>query len=291
MEYITESIYMEKEFPFAVYKGRGFTPEDERLQKAYMHNHHCLEINLCLSGEGQYYITDDIYPVQKDDIFIINNLEYHMTRNCTDDLQLMVIVFDPQLILAGSSDYQYIRAFFEWKSGFKHRLSADTPVSPDMMEILKTIQREWDAQATGWRLVVKSLLLMLLALLYRQFEEASGYTERIQKFQSDYIKLAPAIRYMEENFMNKISLQELAEKTNMNMNYLSALFSKTMGCTVFEYLIQLRLRHACMLLNTTNQSIMSVALESGFGNSSYFNRVFHKAFGLAPKEYRKGKRS
>lgn len=286
MEYITETIYMDKEFPFAVYNGKGFTAEDERQQKAYMHNHPCLEINLCLSGEGEYYITDDIYPVRTEDIFIINNLEYHMTRNCTEDMRLMVIVFDPGLILSGSGDYQYIRAFFEWKSGFKHRLSAQT-ASPKMIEILRTIQKEWDTQESGWKLVVKSLLLMLLALLYRQFEDATGYSEHIQKFQNDYVKLAPAVQYMEENFMNKIDLQTLAEKASMSMNYFSSLFSKTMNCTVSEYLNRIRLRHACMLLNTTHQNIMSVALESGFGNSSYFNRVFHRAFGITPKEYRR----
>lgn len=291
MDYITDAIFLDKEFPFAVYNGAVFTEEDERNNRIYMHNHHCLEINLCLSGEGQYYIMDDIYPIRSNDIFIINNLEYHMTRNCTKDMKLMVIVFDPELILDGSGDYQYIRAFFEWKSGFKHRLSAETFATSNMMEILKKIQKEWDEQATGWRLVVKSLLLMLLALLYRQFEEASGYSERIQKFQSDYVKLAPAIRYMEANFMNKIALQELANETSMSMNYFSALFSKTMNCTVSEYLNRIRLRHACMQLNTTGQSMMSVALESGFGNSSYFNRVFKKEFGLTPKEYRRGRRT
>ena len=128
MEYITEILTLDKDFPFAIYPGKGFTAEDEKNQKTYMHNHHSLEINFCLSGEGQYVITDDEYPIRKDDIFIINNLEYHMTKNCSKDMQLMVIVFDPELILAGSSDYQYIRAFFEWKTGFKHRLAVSSEV-------------------------------------------------------------------------------------------------------------------------------------------------------------------
>ena len=116
MEYITEVLMLDKDFPFAIYNGKGFSYQDEKNNRVYMHNHHSLEINFCVSGEGQYTIIDDKYPILQDDIFIINNLEYHMARNLSGDLQLMVIVFDPELILAGSNDYQYVRAFYEWNT-------------------------------------------------------------------------------------------------------------------------------------------------------------------------------
>ncbi len=287
MEYITEKLLLDKDFPFAIYNGTGFTKQDEQTGKTYMHNHHSLEINFCLSGTGQYTIIDDNYPIFKDDIFIINNLEYHMARNLSGDMHLMVIVFDPELILAGSSDYQYIRAFYEWKVGFKHRLPGNIFATEEVRGILKSIQSEWDTQAVGWRLVVKSLLLMLLALLYRQFESIDSYSEKIQHFQNDYIKLASAIRYMEENYRQNIPLARLAQEAHMSVNYFSALFSQTMNCTVTEYLIRLRLKNACTLLSTTQNSILSIAMESGFDNISYFNRVFRKNFGVSPKAYRK----
>lgn len=287
MEYITEVLRLDKEFPFAVYSGTGFSSEDEKNKKIYMHNHHSLEINFCVSGEGEYLISDERYPIYQDDIFIINNLEYHMARNCSGDMKLMVIVFDPELILSGSSDYQYIRAFFEWKTGFKHRLSGEMFATEEMKGILKSIQTEWDTRAVGWELVVKSLLLMLLALLYRQFERTEGYAEKIRQFQSHYNKLAPALKFMEAHFKENVPLSVLAKEVHMSVNYFSTFFSQTLNSTVSEYLIRMRLKHACMLLCTTNQSILSIAMESGFDNISYFNRVFRKAFGVSPGEYRK----
>lgn len=287
MEYITEVLTLDKDFPFAIYKGKGFSHQDEKNNRVYMHNHHSLEINFCVSGEGQYTIIDDTYPILQDDIFIINNLEYHMARNLSGDLQLMVIVFDPELILAGSNDYQYVRAFYEWKTGFKHRLPGGIFATEEIKGILHSIQEEWDNQAAGWRLVVKSLLLMLLALLYRQFESMEGYSEKIRHFQNGYIKLAPAIRYMEEHYKEEIPLATLAKEVHMSVNYFSSYFSQTMNYTVSEYLIRMRLKNACLLLTTTNNSIMSIALESGFDNISYFNRVFRKAFGVTPGAYRK----
>ena len=254
-----------------------------------MHNHHSLEINFCSNGEGEYIISDTRYPIQKDDIFIINNLEYHMARNLSGDTRLMVIVFDPELILAGSNDYQYVRAFYEWKTGFKHRLPGKLFATDEIKGILHSIQEEWNRQAVGWRLVVKSLLLMLLALIYRQFEKSSGYSEEIRHFQSAYAKLSPAIQYMEEHFKENIPLAVLAQESHMSVNYFSSYFSNTMNITVSEYLIRMRLTHACTQLLTTGNSILSIALESGFENISYFNRVFRKAYGVSPSQYRKNK--
>ncbi len=288
MEYITDIFLPDKDFPFAIQYGSGFSAEDEKNQTAYMHNHHCLEINFCLSGNGQYIITDDTYPICRDDIFIINNSEYHMALNRSGDMRLMVIIFDPELILAGSDDYQYIRAFFEWKDGFKHRLPGEIFATEEMKGILKSIETEWETKAVGWRLVMKSLLLMLLALIYRRFEKTEGCSEKIQRFQNNYIKLSPAIRYIEEHFKESIPLSVLAREVHMSETYFSSLFSQTINCTVSEYLMRMRLKNACVLLSTTGQSIISIAMESGFRNISYFNRAFCKAFGISPSEYRKG---
>lgn len=287
MDYITDVLVLDKDFPFAIYKSSGFSHQAEKENKVYMHNHHCLEINFCLNGDGQYTIIDENYPILKDDIFIINNLEYHMARNLSGNLQLMVIVFDPELILEGSNAYQYVRAFYEWKTGFKHRLRGDVFATDEIKGVLYSIQREWDSKAVGWQLVVKSLLLMLLALIYRQFEGIEGYSEKIHHFQSNYIKLSPAIKYMEEHYKENIPLAVLAQEAHMSVNYFSSFFSQTMSNTVSERLIRMRLKNACTLLTTTGNSILSIALESGFDNISYFNRVFRKAFGVTPGEYRK----
>ena len=102
-----------------------------------------------------------------------------------------------------------------------------------------------------------------------------------------FTKMAPAIRYMEEHYKENIPLAVLAGEAHMSVNYFSSYFSQTMDCTVSEYLIRLRLKNACALLSTTDKSILSIAMESGFDNISYFNRVFRKAFGVTPKQYRK----
>lgn len=286
MEYLTEVFRLDKKFPFMVFKGKGFSSEAIKSGNVYMHNHYCLEINLALSSGGTYYIGENAYPIEKNDIFIINNYEYHYAANENDQMELMVIIFDPELVWQNEAmDYLYIKAFYEWKDGFKHRLESDS-VPSNIAQIIFEIEREWNEKAAGYPLVIKSLLLKLLALLYRRFEETGKYSEKILRFQNEYIRIIDAINYIDENFKEPISLQKLSEKVHMNQNYFSTYFRNVMNCSVSAYMIRRRLKHACLLLSTTDQSIIEIASDSGFENVPYFNRTFKKHIGMTPGEYR-----
>lgn len=289
MERITELLDLQKDFPFVVWQGRGFTRQEEAAGKVYLHNHHGLEINYCLEGKGQYVIGENSYPIEPGDVFIINNMEYHRAVNEDGRLKLLVIVFDAELVLSSSGDYSYIRAFYEWKPSFRHRLSGQEFVTEGIRTLLEEMSQEWENQDSGYRLVLKADLMKLLALIYRRFEQAEGYGEQILLFQNGRNRLAAALSLMENHFQEELSLAELAKSVHMNPNYFSGQFSSLMGCTVSEYLVRRRLEHAALLLVTTARDIAFVAMESGFRNVSYFNRAFRKHFGVTPGEYRKGK--
>lgn len=287
MNYLSEIIKLDKDFPFAFYNGVGFSEDDFRDGKAYMHNHFCLELNYALS-DGVYYIGDNQYPIQRGDIFIINNYEYHAARNNSTGVMMKIIVFDPTLVWQNDSmDYQYIKAFYEWKSDFKHRLSGNRNLSGEAAGIFAEIEREWEEKKAGYMLVIKAQLLKLLALIYRGFEESESHTEAVGKFQNDYMRIVDAVNYIDSHFQEKISLDELAEVVHMNPNYFSTFFCRVMNYPVSVYIIKQRLRYACMRLATSNDSIITIAANAGFHNVPYFNRVFKEHFGRTPMQYRK----
>ncbi len=290
MDYKTDVLHIDRQFPFAVYHGTGYTVEEFNSGKTYMHRHQSLEINYCLSGNGWYDIGEQTYEINKGDLFIINDLEYHQAVNKSGDMQLLVIVFESDLVLSDGEDYALIRAFYEWKTGFKHRIAADSPILEDIAPLLLEMDREWQKQEVGYKMVLKALLMKLLAMLYRSFEKIESYTEQIRRFQNGYIRLAPAIVLIESNFREQITLEQLADCVHMNRNYFSTLFTSLMGSTVSEYIIRRRMRNAVQLLIGTDNSIISVAMDSGFRNVSYFNRAFHKQFGVSPGGYRENAR-
>lgn len=287
MDYKTEVLHIDPQFPLAVMWGSGFTPQEYRTGISYMHRHHSLEINYCLQGGGRYEIGDQVYPICTGDVFIINDLEYHQAVNESGDLRLLVLVFNADYVLSGGEDYALIRAFYEWKTGFKHRISADSQVAADIAPILLEMDREWKLKEIGYHLVLKALLLKLLAVLYRSFERTEGYAEQIRRFQNGYVRLAPAIAMIDNHFSEPLTLEELAASVHMSRNFFSTVFTQQMGCSVWDYILHRRLRNAVQLLMGTDASVISVALDSGFRNVSYFSRVFRKEFGLSPAKYRR----
>lgn len=93
-------------------------------------------------------------------------------------------------------------------------------------------------------------------------------------------------RYAEEKFWTDISLKNLAFEYHKNEKYIGRLFKKEIGTDFHAYCIKLRLEKAERLLLETQDKILEIALECGFNNVSYFNRVFSKKNGISPKEYR-----
>ena len=94
------------------------------------------------------------------------------------------------------------------------------------------------------------------------------------------------IRYIESNYMNDITLNELAKLVLVTPSHLSRRFSETIGQSPTEYLMQYRLKEAKLLLRNTQELIQEIACRVGYQDAKYFTRVFKKNGGMTPKNYR-----
>jgi len=100
-----------------------------------------------------------------------------------------------------------------------------------------------------------------------------------------------AIAYLNEHFLEKPSLAQLAEKLAFSPNYLGHLFKTQIGCTYNDYLNTLRLKYACGLLLSSKMSVKEIALFSGYSSVEYFMHIFKKRMNMTPVEYRKQTRA
>ena len=91
--------------------------------------------------------------------------------------------------------------------------------------------------------------------------------------------------YIQENFSTKISLGEIAHQKHMNYCYLSLLFKEVAEVSFQDYLMDIRLKYACRLLQTGEYKIKDVAELSGFSDQHYFSKTFKKSIGCSPKKY------
>ncbi|MGF7145887.1 AraC-like DNA-binding protein/ligand-binding sensor protein [Anaerotaenia torta] len=92
--------------------------------------------------------------------------------------------------------------------------------------------------------------------------------------------------YIHSNYSQGLSLQSVSKLYFINDKYIGRVFKKQMGYTFHEYLNKVRLEHAVKLLTHTSNKIITIALDCGFQNVTYFNRSFLKQYGLPPVKYR-----
>lgn len=93
--------------------------------------------------------------------------------------------------------------------------------------------------------------------------------------------------YLQERYMEDISLESVAAMFHFNASYFSNLFKNKTGINFSEYLIDLRVKHAERMLAQSNEKIHQIARKTGFHNVSYFNKMFKRKTGISPNSFRK----
>ncbi len=94
--------------------------------------------------------------------------------------------------------------------------------------------------------------------------------------------------YIEKNFQNKLTLEQISQHFGISVSKLCHDFKLSQGCTVFDYILELRLNYAQSLISTfSNIMIKDVATQSGFEDFSYFCKAFKTKYKMTPVNYRK----
>lgn len=94
--------------------------------------------------------------------------------------------------------------------------------------------------------------------------------------------------YIDENYADNLSVDQLAAKFNFSSNYLCVIFKKRTDKTILEYITDARLKQSIYLLQETSLRISQIASKVGYSSSSYFCAIFAKKFGITPTQYRNG---
>lgn len=95
------------------------------------------------------------------------------------------------------------------------------------------------------------------------------------------------VRYMQEHLNEEISLSLLSEKFNLSAQYISQLFKSEIGVNFLAYLTNIRMEQAKKLLISTSLSIAEISEKSGYADYRVFTKVFKKAEGITPSQYRR----
>lgn len=234
-----------------------------------------LSLYLILQGDIDVEMDGQKLLMQQDSCFCINNGGiYGLSSDCTN------------VVLGIHLSTGYLRG--ECPNLLKYTYRCDDSLEDSYASLKKNIADTafcYLKRGEGADLMFKSSLFKMLYLLQECFRLEEIQITEEEKIKDD--RIHSILNYIQKNYKYRISLQELAEKEYMSIQYLSKIFQKKMGMNLTHYLSILRLESAMKELLYTDSGITQVALNNGFANTKSFNTQFKKTYKVLPSEYRK----
>ena len=132
---------------------------------------------------------------------------------------------------------------------------------------------------------------MIFHLLFSRMPSHELTAEEAAKMDKRNARLKRLIRFVDENYMNKIRLSDFAYAEGCSVSYLSHFIKDTMNQTFQEYVTSVRFGCACELIAAGGKRMLDVCMESGFSDYRYFSKAFRNQYGMTPEEYSRSTKS
>ena len=236
------------------------------------HTHNYMELFYIVGGKGQFLIQDQLYPVNANNLVIINpNVTHTEVSVNAQPLEYIVLGIEGIELSANekSDGHFHILGHFE---------------SAEISGCLRNILREMKQKNTGHEDICQAYMEILIIRLMRN---AALTVATDAQAASGNCQCAAVKRYIDLHFKEALTLEQLADESHINKYYLSHAFKRQYGVSPINYMINKRIEESKYLLAETDLSLSQIAQLLGFSSLSYFSQVFRRTQSVTPMEYRK----
>ncbi|MBQ3125024.1 MAG: helix-turn-helix domain-containing protein [Clostridia bacterium] len=230
------------------------------------HWHEFYEIELIISGSGSYIIDGVEKKIEKNMLFFMTPVNFH--KVITDGAEVITLMFmgevcDKNMLFKLSSvfDTDSVRLDDE-----------DARYLASIMHELNIASAENDDEYSFH--LLNSIIGKICRLTNRH---EHGHLTKVQT----------AMLFIQNNFRNEITLNDIADVAGVTPAYMSSIFLKDSGMNFKTYLNGIRYEYAKKLLSYSDMTVTDICFESGFNDYANFERNFRTNFGVSPREYRK----
>ena len=273
-----------EQFPFLV----SYQKLSEYESGSFMwHWHPEIEITYVQKGTMCYKVNHMVYHLKEGDIVFNNSGALHSgTMENQKDCAYIPVTFDSRLIYG----------FFQSTVNSKY---VDPVIQDSMLPAICIDQSE------SWHKPFREYLLRIIALdekkpdfyelditiclqsMWRLLLEHITYEPQTSRENSlEYDRIKKILSYIEENYRNKITLNDIAGHIHLCESECTRLFKRHMNTTLFAFLQEYRIERSLEFLQD-DQPVSAVADKAGFSDPNYYSKVFAKIKGCSPREYRK----
>jgi len=275
MKTLIQKIHIEEHLSFAcnIYR----TPTFE----TNWHKHEEAELIVITEGHGTAMIGDYVGEYKTGDVyFLAGNLPHWFRKHQSKMINSAVVIHFKENVFGEAflqmPEMKSLNSFLKKNDGIILQKKLKKEIGNTIAEIeqTKNYQR-----------------VFLLLQCLQKISTSSSYTSLTQNFSSSNNNINPAIEkiidYSFNHYLQPITLQQVAEVAGMSIPTFCRFFKKNIKKTYFDFLQDLRISHACKLLNNTNKPVLEVCYESGYNSWAHFSKQFKNVKQLTPTQYRK----
>ena len=246
-------------------------------------------IALVRTGSMTLETTTNSYSLNQGDIYFISpNQKYRIAENHNAVVDVILLnLSNPASVTQEYIPQSIIRGLTTGNCTHFVKVTPEDAFYAEILDDLRTVTQAENEKFDFFQLLVHGKMYEIFYILF-----ANKYIEilDVESQGKKYRALRRITEYINENFCDSISLDTIAQTTGLSRYYISHLFKELMNTTFVNYVNELRLTRAAMLLTTTDTPIIEIAGMSGFNNISNFNRAFKMYYDTTPSKYRKTER-
>lgn len=288
--YREAAIHGTPQFPMRVYANNFEWYSDNIID---WHWHPEIEIAVVLSGRVRCCINDTEIEVGEGEGFFINSNTMHMeTPADSEEKPLMnTVCFMPEFIGDCGSDLiyrRYVQPIVSDRSIMGMKLTSDIGWQGEVLAAVRELYSLSGERGWGYELKCRNIIG---DLWYRLAENlSSGGQQQLSAPVHGEKRLKEMLSFIHDNYRSELTVEDIAASANVSRSECFRCFRNIIGKKPVSYLNEYRLKMAAELLSETDMQITEVCFSCGFNHISYFGKMFHRHYGMTPKEFRQQSR-
>ena len=254
---------------------------------AISHWHKDLEFILVKKGSMTYNVNGSLIELTENSGIMVNSRQLHYGFSAEHhECEFICILLSPELLQGNEWFYQNCVEHITENSSYPYLYLKDNEWQSSILQKLDDLYNSFGQSSPDslscFKLIENFTFIMRILYEYLDIEN-----QTMTKESSDLITLRYMIAYIEEHFMDHITIENIAASGTCCKSKCSLLFKKYLCDTPITYTTKLRLRKSLTALLDSDANITEIAHEYGFGGASYYCETFRKYYGMSPLQYRK----
>lgn len=253
------------------------------------HSHDYFQIYFISKGGMKHHVENESAKLNQGDMFIIPPGVTHYITPMPNTI-FYSFSFMESLFSTEQNSAKLARNFLrslksDGEKTIKPKISVDSKEILFVENIMAHILREFTDKPISYHDTVKSYANVLVTMLAREYFSKTTHGLK-EHFENNRQFVLHCVEYIETNFADKISLDEICKKSAMSKSNFCSMFSKLTGHSFNNYLNICRIKSAASYIKK-GYKITAIYGLCGYNDFSTFNRNFNKIMGMSPGEFKK----